>query len=48
MKRQLTELLHKPNGGYEDISELPDDCLRHIIAYLSHPEDVLNLGQTSL
>ena len=27
---------------------LPDDCLQHIISYLSNPRDVLNLGQTNM
>ena len=48
MKRQLTEVLHQSYGGYGNISELPDDCLRHIISFLSHPKDVLNFGQASL
>lgn len=27
---------------------LPDDCLHHIISFLTHPKDVLNLGQTNM
>ena len=31
------------NGG-DNRAHLPDDCWRHVIGFLVHPRDVLNLG----
>ncbi len=28
------------------LSDLPSDCLRHVISFLGDPMDVANLGQT--
>ena len=41
-RAQLNGELHHDDG--EVPPELPTDCWRHIIAYLTDPQDVLNLG----
>ena len=51
-KKQLQEQMLVCPGHSSDRSmeftKLPTDCIRSIVSRLSHPRDVLNLGQTDL
>lgn len=40
-RAQLIGELHRADG--ETLPQLPDDCWRHVITYLTDPRDVLNL-----
>ena len=42
-KTELREELDTAWPTFSDI-QLPSDCWRHVIVYLSHPRDILNLG----
>ena len=47
LKRQLKVCLCKPYvhpKGTLKLLDLPDDCLRKVVSYLSQPQDVLNFG----
>ena len=41
-RSQLTLELQKEYAS--ELPCLPNDCWRHIISFLTHPQDVLNLG----
>ena len=51
-KKQLQEqMLEHPcpvKPGDMEFTKLPTDCLRLIVSHLSHPRDVLNLGQADV
>lgn len=55
-RKQLQEqMLVQPGGGGPSTAEggmeftkLPNDCIRLIVSHLSHPRDVLNLGQADV
>jgi hypothetical protein len=46
MKREVQEsrLEVASACGTTQMLDLPDDCLHHILSFLSSPSDVLNLG----
>ena len=51
-KKQLQEqMLEYPcllKPGDMEFTKLPTDCLRLVVSHLSHPRDVLNLGQADV
>ena len=52
MKKQLQEQMLVCPCPYGDsnmeFTKLPTDCMRLIVSHLSHPRDVLNLGQADV
>lgn len=52
IKKQLQEgVLEHPcpiTAGDMEFTKLPTDCVRLIVSHLSHPRDVLNLGQADM
>ena len=51
-KKQLQEQMLEHCGpsmaGDMEFTKLPTDCVRLIVSQLSHPRDVLNLGQADV
>ena len=48
LQEQMLELPCPYTAGEMEFTKLPTDCIRLIISHLSHPRDVLNLGQADV
>lgn len=48
LQEQMLELPTLFSAGDMEFTKLPTDCIRLILSHLSHPRDVLNVGQADM
>ena len=48
LQEQMLELPSPSKAGDMEFTKLPTDCIRLILSHLSHPRDVLNVGQADV
>ena len=48
LQEQMLELPSPYSAGDMEFSKLPTDCIRLIVSHLSHPHDVLSVGQADM
>ena len=48
LPEQMLKLISPSSAGDMEFTKLPTDCLRLIVSHLSHPRDVVNVGQTDM